>query len=705
MRKLIVFACITLLLFSAEAIGQKYPWAQKTILPMKIVDAIANEVSGKTAHNHAILMAGFNHNRPPEEYTNLFLETEYVYKKALEYGFDEVKIEKWDMPGRRFWDGEMGELWEISPHYRKIADYDDMTAHLASGSVTGEYEGELIYVGNGTVDEFKGKDVTGKILLTSGRGSRALSVGFSKGAIGVISYSNVHPMDDVYQVAWSGITSRRGGGIPEGAKVFGFNFSYRAGFELMNRLLRGEKIRLKAKVKATTYPGKMEVVVTTINGREKPEEEVVYTAHLFEGITKQGANDNISGCCVLLEVGRTLIKLMNEGVIERPKRTMRFIFPPEISGTRAYLQRYPEKMKGMLVNINLDMVGEYLFKNKASMNLMTTPYSRPSYLNDVLESFYEFVGATNREYINTRSAFQFSYPMFDPYGSRDPFYYNIDMYYGASDHVVFNSLWGINIPSVMMIDWPDLNYHASSDRPENMDPTQLKRVSFITAAGGLAIADAGDFYALNIAADIAARGNGRIAYQFRRAVELLTDAKTGEMPEIYKHGVNLITIGTIKEKETLHSLESLIEPDSKVKEYICSYCSEAGVKMNSFLEKYKSHYTLLAGLRNTTPVFPELTAEEKEADGIIPKIVESTKGAFPANLINEKVSEDDIKRLSTIGRSAQGELRGLINGKRSALRIWNVLNAEYSLPYYKPLKLKDVTNYLKLLEMAGIITM
>jgi len=702
MRKIIVFSLIVLFLISFEASAQKYPWVQKTILPMKIVEAIANEVSGKTAHNNAILLTGFNHDRPQKEYLDTFLETEYFYKKANEYGFDDVVIEKFDTE-RPIWDGEMGELWEISPNYRKIADYDDMTALLASGSVTGEYEGELIYVGYGTVDDFKDKDVNGKILLTAGSGSRTLSVGLSKGAIGVISYSNVHPMDDVNQVAWSGISGRRRG-IPVGTKTFGFNFSYRDGFELTNRLLRGEKIRLKAKVRARTYPGKMEMVVATINGTEKPEEEVVYTAHLFEGVTKQGANDNMSGSVVLLEVGRTLKKLINEGVLKQSKRTMRFFFVPEISGPRAWIEKYPEKIDGILVNINLDMVGEYLLKNRASMNLQTTPYSRPSYLNDVIESFYEFVGESNREIINTRSSFGFSYPIVDPYGSIDPFFYKIDMYYGASDHAVFND-WGINVPGVMLIDWPDLNYHASSDRTENLDPTQLKRVSFITAASGYAIANADEFYAMNIAADIAARGNGRMSYQFRRAVELLTDASSDKLSEIYEHGTNLIKIGAVREKETLHSVEELIASGSDLKEYICSYCDETGNIMNSLLEKYKKHYQVLCKMRGVSPVFPEITAEEKEADTIIPKPTDKVKGSFNNAWITDTVSREDINRLITVGRNAQWELRNLINGKRSALHIRNVLNAEYSLPYFQPVKLEEVMNYLKLLEMAGLITM
>src|SRR5258708_21573069 len=52
---------------------------------------------------------------------------------------------------------------------------------------------------------------------------------------------------------------------------------------------------------------------------------------------RPGANDNASGCVTILEVARTLQKLIAEGKLTRPARTIRFIFPPEIEGTLALL--------------------------------------------------------------------------------------------------------------------------------------------------------------------------------------------------------------------------------------------------------------------------------------------------------------------------------------------------------------------------------
>ena len=60
--------------------------------------------------------------------------------------------------------------------------------------------------------------------------------------------------------------------------------------------------------------------------------EIIISAHLFEGYGVQGANDNISGSAAILETARIISKLIADGRIERPKRSIRFIWVPEFSG-------------------------------------------------------------------------------------------------------------------------------------------------------------------------------------------------------------------------------------------------------------------------------------------------------------------------------------------------------------------------------------
>ncbi|MBU4330515.1 MAG: M28 family peptidase [Acidobacteria bacterium] len=95
----------------------------------------------------------------------------------------------------------------------------------------------------------------------------------------------------------------------------------------------------------------------------------------------------------------------------------------------------------------------------------------------------------NRERIHrSGTRFPYSYPrrIVAPFGADEPFIYSIETHYGASDHEVFND-WGVQVPGVMMIAWPDQWYHTSGDRVNKADPTQLKRVAVIGAAAGLGV--------------------------------------------------------------------------------------------------------------------------------------------------------------------------------------------------------------------------
>jgi hypothetical protein len=170
-------------------------------------------------------------------------------------------------------------------------------------------------------------------------------------------------------------------------------------------------------------------------------------------------------------------------------------------------------MEKTLCNINMDMVGEWLTKCQAHMCLMRTTYGNPHYINDVMENCYRYVGEGNRERIQNRST---SYPVpqriVAPFGADEPFYYSIETHYGASDHEVFND-WGVGVPGVMMIAWPDPWYHLSGDLADKSDPTQLKRTVVIGAAAAYTVASADDNLAVRIAAETASNATRRLGHQ------------------------------------------------------------------------------------------------------------------------------------------------------------------------------------------------
>jgi len=318
----IVLPLILLIFTTPQGLAQEQRVIKPNpLLPEELIDLIINVVSGDIPFQNEILLSGVNRNRTSEEYEGTFYEADFILKKLKEYGIEEAAIEKLPPLFRtEHWDAESAELWMVEPEHRKLTCLEEIPACLATGSRTSDVTGELVYVGPGDREKYyQGKNVEGKIVLATGSvsGVHRIAV-MQKGALGVVVSSSSHPEFDPDQVGWNGIR----GFVPEGAEegkvpTFAFVISQRMNDMLRTRLERGEKIVLHARCQTTTYPAHMDVVTARIPGKELPEEELLFTAHLFEGIAKQGSNDNISGSVALLETARVINKLVKEGKIPR----------------------------------------------------------------------------------------------------------------------------------------------------------------------------------------------------------------------------------------------------------------------------------------------------------------------------------------------------------------------------------------------------
>ncbi|MFP4489384.1 MAG: DUF4910 domain-containing protein, partial [Bacteroidales bacterium] len=550
MKNKSIISCLILsmsFLFTAQAQNSDY----RSLLPESIMDMIIGEASGETAMTHIIEMGAYNHNRPASEYSGNFLETDYVISKLREYGLDDIKINRY--PGGSYWDGISGELWEVSPGLSKLADYKDLTAMLASGSTNTDVEAELVWAGEGSEEEIIKADVEGKVVLSSGSPRMVHNNALKHGALGIVSFYSPRPLEIPLGIPITGIAGRGGS---EENNTFGFLLPPREGHILRDRLLRGEKIKVSAKVRSQMLDYQLEVPECVIKGSKPGAEELILTAHLFEGYVKQGANDNISGSAAILEVARMLQSMIEEGKIDRPERSIRFIWVPEFSGTIPWVKEHMELMDKTLCNINLDMVGLNMADSKSFLCMQRTTYGNAHYLNDVMENYYEYVGITNREGLAISGRGGFLKRIVAPSGTDQPFYYSIDDHYGASDHEVFNDP-AVGVPGIMMITWPDLYYHTSQDRADKCDPTQMKRVCVIAAAAAYTIAGADEEMAIKICSEIAGNASGRIGAQLRRATELLDRADTGSFRDMWFRGYRYIEAAILNEKATIMSVHEL----------------------------------------------------------------------------------------------------------------------------------------------------
>jgi len=669
--------------------GQLLPDQYKTMLQEAIMDEIIGESSGEMAMNHLIEMSGYNRDRLENEFATTFFEAEYVLKMLKKYGISDPKIERF--PGRQVWDGIKGELWEISPNRTKIADYDDLRAVLASGSRNADVEAELEWIGAGSEEDFTKADVSGKIVVTSASASRVHNSAVEKGAVGIISIDTPRPLKDPLQIPWRGIRGENA--------TFAFNLNAREGELLRNRLLRGEKIKVHVVVESAMRNYELQDPTAVIYGSDKDAGEIIFSAHLFEGYTKQGANDNISGCAVILDVARTLNTLIEEGRIPQPKRNIRFLWVPEFSGTGPWVNAHLDLMEKTFCNINLDMVGLWLSQSHSFFCLMRTTFGNPHYLNDVMEHYYRYVGETNREAIHSRS---FTKRVVAPSGSDDPFYYKIDPHYGASDHEVFND-WGIQVPGIMMITWPDLFYHTSEDRPYNCDATQLKRAAVIAAAAAYTIASADEEMAFKIAAETFSNSANRLGIQFGRAVDELSATNADDFAETYKRTRSYIEATVMNEESTLNTINELAAGSEEVSSYIKTLQSSVQKIGDGQLAAFEEQMKSRAMQLKVKPAAIQLSDLEKRASSIIPKQTAKVKEAGyrgHSGIIN-RLPSDVTDKFPVNDLSDTRELARLVNGRYSALDIKKLLDTQST----RISDLQSVINYLERLKHAGLIEM
>ena len=473
--------------------------AQTPLLPDSVVAALAGEVSGETAKRNLERVAGEHRMRGSRGFRNA---ATHILAQLTAYGVSDARIESFPADGMRYygtqrsrmpWDVDFAELWLLAKagaawrRSERLASWDAMPVTLAQDSESGEVKGALLVdVGNGTSDaDYAGKPVRGNLVLTALQPGaiQALAVG-RFGAAGIVSFAQNQRTawwgEDENLVRWGHLEP------PPVAPTFAFMVSLKQGRALRQRLAAGEEVRLDATVRAGTHPGAYDLITATIPGADPARrgEEIVYSCHLDH--QRPGANDNASGCVAILEAARTLAKLIADGRIPRPARTLRFIWPPEIEGTLVYLNARPEVAARMKAVIHMDMVGGGP-ETKAVFHVTRGPASLPSFVYDAGAAFGDLVNRESFAFAGTGTA---RYPLVSPEGGKEPLLAVFADFTLGSDHEVYTDA-SFGIPAIYLNNWPDRYIHTNFDSPAMIDATRLERAAFIGAASGYYLASLG----------------------------------------------------------------------------------------------------------------------------------------------------------------------------------------------------------------------
>jgi len=711
-RTLIILVIVAVLVMSPELVQGQTRRLPKTPLPQDVLDLLSNEISGQIIYNNEVILAGAPWIRDTQEFSDTFYESQKIYQMVRSYGIETVRLDRIQKDSEFEYPLE-GEFWVIKPEKRLIARLEADAALIARGSQTADITGDLVYL-----PPLQGKDVKtwqndmppeeykGKIVLMwshpYGNTAKLLD---AAGIQGVISFNAMDRYFDPDQAVYSG-------GSYEGWEnlKLGLTISWRQWSELLEDLESGKKLTVRSRTRIEKYPYKLENVFTWIPGSEPEKKGIIFTAHLFEGYTKRGANDNMSGCVTQLEILRALSKLIAKGALPQPRRTIYFLWPNEISGTYEHFVQNPGFAEKLSTSINMDMVGEGLRQNNALYVLTECTNYLPSYLEGLGQSFLNYVWRTNDivylpDSPRGRRGQVFPFPMWEKNGSRDAFRFDIQLATGGSDHICFNNS-SVGIPAASFAVWPDQWYHADKDTPDKSDPTQLKRAAFIGAAMAWAAANCSDEVLEEMLDAVTSFGYERVGKrELAMAMNLINEAKAKDLQGAVEKALNLVHLSVVRESAAVGSVKEICSGSEKAEHLV-----ESHLKQWSLYGKALKTHVLDYGrfraeeLNVEEPNEPELSELEKKYSTVIPSIHKNMRGKVfypertdPFKEFTEK-NPDYLKNLK-LSRTQQRAIVNFIDGKRSVTQIKMFVEAETG----EDLSIEKIKSYMEFLQSIGWI--
>ena len=473
---------------------------------------------------------------------------------------------------------------------------------------------------------------------------------------------------------------------------------------LRARLQAGEQIALHAEVKATVGPGHWTVVTATIAGSDPAAGEIAYSCHLDH--ERPGANDNGSGCVTILESARVLARLIGSGALPRPRRTLRFVWGPEVEGTMAFLATHPEIKQRLRANIHMDMVGGDPFRNKSVFHVTATPWSLPSFVTDVGAVFLDTIRAAASEYAGSGNSPQAAIveTRTSEQGTRNEFIADITPYSAGSDHDDYDSST-IAVPSLYLRDWPDIYIHTDHDSLAQIDPTKLRRVALLGAASGYVYTSVEAQQLPRLLPFLTAAGETRLARIFQEAQKLVDDPAL-ESNVAWYEARNLLSQALLRENAALHSLVELSGGHAGSEAASLKALAAQVAPFNDWIDARAK----LRGTKGTTPVAAWLDTPDARRIplriGDFGPLTYQNDNVLLSRLGKERYAK--IKLLSSeatplLNVQDQSELYAyeivnFVNGKRTVGEIRDAVSAEYG-----PLPLNLVADYLEACVEAKVI--
>jgi hypothetical protein len=331
---------------------------------------------------------------------------------------------------------------------------------------------------------FRMEDVLpGTILVTEESVRSVEQEAVEKGAIAVVSSRQLdycldptgraRHLDAIYH-----------GSVRPGSTFPSFYVSPRMAKEIEKASQEGDEVELLGRVK--TEVRALRTVVATIRGTERPD-EAVYVVSAVSGV---GANDNAAGAAGILEAARGFKRLIGSGQLERPRRTIHFVFGKEAEAGGTALDEMDDTP---VAGVVADMIGASYAQTGAICLLERgwdpgalvalhpdshTPWGAGSVAEeDILPNGLSLILREALVDVGEEIAAESG----APWSTRE------HPWEGGSDHDTF---LGRGVPAALVWHFTDFAYSTSLDRLSNVDPDELRRTAVAIVAAAAAVADA-----------------------------------------------------------------------------------------------------------------------------------------------------------------------------------------------------------------------
>jgi len=648
-----------------------------------LIEIVSKELSGERAKRYTAKVSSYHRIQAS---SGFFDAIEFIRSELERLGDKNYKIEEFIADGKKnnyswyspiSWEINDGFLRMIEPESLYLCRFNETPESIATHSKETDVKAELVDIEDATNKELlKKENIEGKIVLTSASVKNIKEKIYELGALGVIIYpTEKRAVGKENLIQYVGLWPNESDAE---MTTFGFSISRKQAMMLKN-YLKKEKVLLHAKIDSKLYAGKLHVLTTKIDGNRESDEEIVLISHICHPYPS--ANDNASGSGLLLEIYRTLKKLIEKKIVV-PKRSIRFLWVPEFNGTIPWIKKQVEKGTwNPIFCINLDMVGEHPGIIGEPFTVSQSSVSTPFFLNDLIAELIE--KCKDNPLLIEQS------------GWSHPWNCRMKPFAGGSDHILFTDE-PVRIPSVMF-GHEDRFWHTNLDTIEKVDPTELKRVGVLAASTVLSSLNETQF-----------------------SNEILLSYLTGFLNR-KSQVIKFLQIELKKlQKRSNNNLEM------KILERVGDsfFCNEKE-KVRSIKTNFKKFNKELLDfieteLKHTKNELNKLTLKNKvdnnfEIDELYLKKVERRwEGPFNISeifsLLNEEKKEQDIlteEEKTLIKKFIQSsyfggsvlELINLINNERTLLNIL----VEYTLTFYNIPELNVIENFFKYLKSKELI--